>query len=208
MNDEKPPQHDQGEPSLQQSGDTPVAYEISTYCPACRGPKVGVMKSTASELKCPTCSGSLAVIKPLLGIVYIVSNPRMPGLLKIGCTTRAVEERLSELNRSTSAPAPFVLEAFFYSEHPYEDEKVIHLRLAGAKLKDREFFEIGLEEALSVCELVCKRRSHIGPVGPPTVCSKCGGSLRLSYTLSGCREGRLCTSCGSWFGENEVSYKR
>jgi hypothetical protein len=166
------------------------------------------MKSTASELKCPTCAGSLAVIRPFLGIVYIFSNPRMPGLLKVGCTTRAVEERLSELNRSTSAPAPFVLEAFFYSEHPYEDEKAIHLRLAEARLKDREFFEIGLKEVLSACELICKRRAHTGPVGPLTVCSRCGGSLRLSYTLSGCREGRLCTSCGSWFGENEVSDKR
>jgi hypothetical protein len=183
MNDEKLFRQDQAERLLEQADEIPVAYEISAYCPVCREAKVGGMKSTASELKCPTCSGSLAVIKSLLGIVYIVSNPRMPGLLKIGCTTRAVEERLLELNRSTSAPAPFVLEAFFYSEHPYEDEKAIHLRLAGAKLKDREFFEIGLEEALSVCELVCKRRSHIGPVGPPTVCSKCGGSLRLSYTL-------------------------
>ena len=196
MNDEKISRHDQTEPLLQQTGEAPVAYEISAYCPTCREAKAGVMKSTASDLKCPTCSGSLAVIKPLLGIIYILSNPRMPGLLKIGCTTRPVEERLSELNRSTSAPAPFVPEAFFYSEHPYEDEKAIHSRLVRARLTDREFFEIGLEEALSVCELVCKRCSDKGPVGQPTLCTRCGGSLHVSYTLSGCRKEVVCTHCG------------
>jgi len=196
MNDEQLFRQDQAERLSQQADEIPVAYEISAYCPACREAKVGVMKSTASELKCPKCSGSLAVIKPLLGIVYIVSNPRMPGLLKIGCTTRGVEERLSELNRSTSAPAPFVLEAFFFSEHPYEDEKAIHSRLVHARLTDREFFEISLEEALSVCELVCKRCSDKGPVGQPTLCTRCGGTLHVSYTLSGCRKEVVCTHCG------------
>lgn len=41
------------------------------------------------------------------GIVYVLSNPAMPGLVKIGKTTRgSVDARLSELY-STGVPVPF-----------------------------------------------------------------------------------------------------
>ncbi|MBL4747578.1 MAG: GIY-YIG nuclease family protein [Magnetovibrio sp.] len=44
------------------------------------------------------------------GFVYIMSNPSMPGLLKIGCTTRTPEERANELHQATGVPGKFTVE--------------------------------------------------------------------------------------------------
>jgi hypothetical protein len=40
------------------------------------------------------------------GIVYILTNPVMPGLVKIGQTTNEISNRLNDLN-TTGVPLPF-----------------------------------------------------------------------------------------------------
>ncbi len=48
---------------------------------------------------------------PQTGYVYCMSNPSMPGLLKIGMTERTPDIRLGEANMSnTWIPTPFELE--------------------------------------------------------------------------------------------------
>src|SRR5581483_11866894 len=49
------------------------------------------------------------------GYVYVLSNATMPGLLKIGKTTRSSDERARELSRSTSVPSRFVVEYEIFS---------------------------------------------------------------------------------------------
>ena len=48
----------------------------------------------------------------MLGYVYVMSNVAMPGLYKIGCTSRNPYERASDLY-STGVPAPFVVDTVF-----------------------------------------------------------------------------------------------
>ena len=43
------------------------------------------------------------------GYVYILTNPSMPGLVKVGKTTTTPNQRMSELH-STGVPTPFELE--------------------------------------------------------------------------------------------------
>jgi ribosomal protein S27E len=180
----------------QRPNEMPIAYEIAIECPGCRRTMNWVIQNPIREVNCPTCARRLATFKPLFGLIYVLSNPRMPGLLKIGCTTRTVEDRVSELNASTSAPAPFVIEAAFYTGHPHEDERKIHLQLANARLKDREFFQVTVEKALSICEHVCRARSYRGPsYSPPIDCPKCGGTLETVY---GSREERRCLRCEAY----------
>lgn len=90
----------------------------------------------------------------LKGYVYILSNPKMPGLLKIGCTTREVDERVEELNSAAGVPTPFTVEAYFSSPEPEKHESEIHARLGGRRIKGREFFEVGLIEVVQIAAAV------------------------------------------------------
>lgn len=40
-------------------------------------------------------------------IIYILINEAMPGYVKVGRTTTSLEQRIRELNSSTSVPLPF-----------------------------------------------------------------------------------------------------
>lgn len=78
----------------------------------------------------------------------------MPGLLKIGCTTRGVEERVNELNAATGVPAPFLIEAVFPSIAPLEHEARVHEWLGKTRLPGREFFETDLPDAMAAMRTV------------------------------------------------------
>jgi uncharacterized membrane protein len=70
----------------------------------------------------------------------------MPGLIKIGMTTRTFDARMSELY-NTSTPTPFVLEIGVNSIEPYGLEQLLHRRLARYRVsRDREFFAIEMAE--------------------------------------------------------------
>ena len=43
------------------------------------------------------------------GWVYVLTNPAMPGLVKIGLTSRNPQVRAAELTQATGVPAPFVI---------------------------------------------------------------------------------------------------
>ncbi|MGE9292583.1 MAG: SUMF1/EgtB/PvdO family nonheme iron enzyme, partial [Puniceicoccales bacterium] len=94
------------------------------------------------EYFCPACG------KKLIGHIYILSNPAMTGLLKIGVTERTVQERVTELN-STGVPLPFEIEAVFDSANPLEDELKVHQTLKSCRLNNnREFFSLDLKSAV------------------------------------------------------------
>ena len=43
------------------------------------------------------------------GYVYVLINPSMEGLVKIGMTTSTPEERVTELSSATGVPSKFIL---------------------------------------------------------------------------------------------------
>ncbi len=43
------------------------------------------------------------------GYIYILINPSMVGLVKIGKTTRDHKDRVNELSSATGVPTPFIL---------------------------------------------------------------------------------------------------
>lgn len=74
------------------------------------------------------------------GYVYILTNESMPGLVKIGKTTRDVAQRASELNH-TGVPFPFDVYAFEFSPDCNELERMMHERFADCRVNPaREFF--------------------------------------------------------------------
>lgn len=83
-----------------------------------------------------------------MGIVYFLSNPIMPGVIKIGFTTGTIEERIRQLS-TTGVPLSFEVAAMFKVNDPQGCEKEIHDCLAEYRINNgREFFKISLKESL------------------------------------------------------------
>lgn len=90
------------------------------------------------------------------GIVYILKNPAMPGLVKIGMTTREdVGIRMFELY-STGVPVPFECSFAGKVSNVKKVEKAFHKAFAPYRINaNREFFEIEDIQAISLLELIC-----------------------------------------------------
>ena len=90
-----------------------------------------------------------------LGIVYVLTNPAMSGLVKIGKTSRnSVTGRLGELY-STGVPVPFECEFAGRVENVSEVEKAFHMAFGPYRINpNREFFEIEPEQAIALLQLM------------------------------------------------------
>lgn len=87
------------------------------------------------------------------GFIYVLINPTMPGLAKVGKTTRNPTDRVAELSSATGVPSPFML-AF---QQPVAEcdaaELWVHRELEreGHRHADnREFFNAPLHEIIKV----------------------------------------------------------
>lgn len=90
------------------------------------------------------------------GIVYVLSNSSMPGLVKIGMTTReSIDTRMKELY-STGVPVPF--DCVYACEVKVSDcakiEKALHKAFEPNRINaNREFFRIDATQATAILEL-------------------------------------------------------
>ena len=91
------------------------------------------------------------------GVIYILANRYMPGLLKIGQTTRDPETRAREISRATGVPAEFEI---IYDEIVSDvdgAEAAIHAQLAALRVnKLKEFFRIDVRTAIKIVQQTCK----------------------------------------------------
>ena len=88
----------------------------------------------------------LTLIEP--GWLYLLTNPAMPGLVKIGMTTRSPEERAQEL-ASTGVPMPFHVAAAWAVDDVRAAERDAHAALARYRVNDaREWFRLSVPEAM------------------------------------------------------------
>ena len=88
-------------------------------------------------------------------IVYVLTNPAMPGLVKIGKTTQLeVEERMKQLY-STGVPIPFDCAFACKVKDANEVEKALHLAFGMTRLNpNREFFKLEPERVIAVLKLL------------------------------------------------------
>lgn len=90
------------------------------------------------------------------GFVYCIANKHMPGIYKVGKTSRSVLQRAAELSASTSAPSEFY--PLFYVETGYmsQVEKEAHEALADCRVRsNREFFECDPRHIKNTLESLC-----------------------------------------------------
>ena len=123
-----------------------------------------------------------------VGYIYILSNQAMHGLLKIGITSRNVEDRVAELSSATGVPKPFEIEYYCLTRDPEEIERAAHERLLSHRAgKKKEFFEVPLLEAIDLIDSLTK------PVEPERFCRTLGG-------FSGEKRGLRCRKCNHTYG--------
>jgi len=88
-------------------------------------------------------------------IVYVLTNPAMPGLVKIGKTTQIeIEERMKQLY-GTGVPVPFDCAFACQVKNASEVEKALHFAFGVTRINpNREFFKIEPERVVAVLKLL------------------------------------------------------
>jgi len=89
------------------------------------------------------------------GIIYVLTNPAIPNLIKIGFTaSEDVKTRMAQLYQS-GVPLPFVCE-YAAKVNDYERvEKALHTAFAPNRINPkREFFEIDSNQAIAIIKLL------------------------------------------------------
>ena len=89
------------------------------------------------------------------GIIYVLTNPSMPDLVKIGRTSQGdVSSRISQLY-TTGVPLPFDCVRAVSVNDAIGVEKALHKAFEPNRLnQNREFFEISVEQVTSLLDLV------------------------------------------------------
>ena len=88
-------------------------------------------------------------------IVYVLTNPAMPGLVKIGKTTNSeIEVRMRQLY-GTGVPVPFDCAFACQVKDAHEVERALHFAFGNIRINpNREFFKIEAERVISVLKLL------------------------------------------------------
>jgi hypothetical protein len=89
------------------------------------------------------------------GIIYLLSNPAMPGIIKIGKTTHEdVKVRMQQLYQ-TGVPLPFECIYAATVNNIDDVEKALHIAFNPNRLNPkREFFEIDAMQAIAIIKLL------------------------------------------------------
>lgn len=96
---------------------------------------------------------SAPAARPHAGYLYLLVNPSMEGLIKVGKTVRNPRERAKELGSATGVPTPFILVFDLYVEDCARAEEHVHTELEqkGYRVSEnREFFSAPSSEAIKI----------------------------------------------------------
>jgi hypothetical protein len=99
------------------------------------------------------------------GYIYVLINPSMEGLVKIGKTTRDPEFRAKELSQATGVASPFYVAFNVYVPDCHSAEEFVHAILENKGFRNtanREFFQMPLNQAIEVLLLAQKELQQTG----------------------------------------------
>ena len=91
------------------------------------------------------------------GWLYVLSTRELPKLLKVGMTTRSVEERAREINSATGVAIPFGVRRCWRVSDPSKAERLAHHALQKFRVRnDREFFQASFHDAAHLLDNVVR----------------------------------------------------
>lgn len=89
--------------------------------------------------------------------VYVLENETLPGLLKIGYTKSTPDERAKQISNATGVPLPYKVAWAFRCFNGELLEGEVHHALRKYRVNNqREFFQVGLDEAKQTIESIGK----------------------------------------------------
>ena len=84
------------------------------------------------------------------GIVYVLTNPAMKDIVKIGKTTRKVDIRITELYK-TGVPLPFECAYAAHVKDEIKAERALHQAFAPYRINNkREFFKVDSQQVIAL----------------------------------------------------------
>ena len=87
------------------------------------------------------------------GMVYVLTNDYMPGIVKIGYTTQSIKERLKELDK-TGVPWPYKCHFAIETDRYKEIEQYAHNAFADYRIREnREFFKVSPEKVVAALRI-------------------------------------------------------
>lgn len=93
-----------------------------------------------------------------MSVVYVLSNPTMQGLVKVGHASN-ISDRIYQLSSATGVPLPFKLEHAVESVVAEYDEETAHLWLNPWRVSvSREFFKCDISLAVEAVDLAVNYR--------------------------------------------------
>lgn len=94
----------------------------------------GTMENANKNISVTTLGGAL------WGFLYVLTNPTMPGVVKVGQTERHPQIRATELSTSSGIPTPFIVEFFIEVTDAVKAEQLVHSELSKVRVSsDKEF---------------------------------------------------------------------
>ncbi|MBA85238.1 MAG: hypothetical protein CML60_10465 [Rhodobacteraceae bacterium] len=141
---------------------------------------------------------SVRVIEP--GWLYVLTNPAMPGLCKIGMTTRTPEERATELH-DTGSPAPYAVAAAWPVDDVRAAERDAHAALARYRVSyQREWFRVSVPAAIAAL-------GRDNPLDQPCFC-RCVGSCQSMPSFDTATISRSVETHRCSVSQNRVTFVR
>lgn len=104
-----------------------------------------------------------------LSVVYVLTNPAMPGLVKIGRTDQDdANTQIAQLY-TTGVPVPFKLEFACKVPNSEEVERALHIAFGPSRVNPkREFFTLNADQAIAILRLLHTEDTTAAVVQQPT----------------------------------------
>jgi hypothetical protein len=100
------------------------------------------------------------------GFLYVLSNPHMPGLLKIGHTVRTPAERAAELSNATGVPGDYRVERSWLLDDAEAFERRVHTALAAYRVPGSEHFRLPVADAIERIEAMLRAEPELRATHP------------------------------------------
>ncbi len=132
-----------------------MLYEISGICMHCAETYNLLVNSGEIVGCCSSCNNDPFEMSKVEGVVYVIKNDNQLGV-KIGITTKSVEQRIRQLS-STGVPGSFYPIAIFPTATPRKHEKMAHEKMVKFKLEKEHFNLEPVDAVLKVYRALNKR---------------------------------------------------